>query len=57
MIYFSRPPELPSSILNQFLWYNKYVQINRITLYFKRFSEHNVTFVMDLLDNSENFKP
>ena len=30
--------------------------INKITLYFKRFSEHNVNFVMDLSGNSEKFK-
>ena len=27
-IYLNTPPELPSCIYNQFLWYNKYVQIN-----------------------------
>ena len=26
------------------------------TIYFKIFSEHNVNFVMDLLDNSGKFK-
>ena len=27
-----------------------------ITVYFKKFSEHNVNFVMDLLDNFESLK-
>ena len=52
MINFTTPPELPSSILNQFLWYNKYVRINKITVYVKRFSEHNLNFMID----SEKFR-
>ena len=42
MVYFKTPPELPSCILKQFLWSNKYVRNNKKTVYFKRFSEHNV---------------
>ena len=38
------------------IYYNKYVQINKKTTYFKRFSEHNVIFVMDLVYNSGKVK-
>ena len=56
MIYFNTQTEFPSCILNQFLWYNKYVRITEKTVYYKRFSEHNINYVMDLLDNSGKFK-
>ena len=56
MIYFTIPPELPFCILNQFLWCNKYVQINKKTVYFKKFSEHNIHFLIDLLEKSRKFK-
>ena len=55
-IYFNTPPEPCSCILSQLLWYNKYVWINKKTLNFKRLSDRNVNFVMDLLDNSGKIK-
>ena len=55
--FFIPPPGLPICILNQFSWCNKFVRINKIIfyinniliVYFKRFSENNVNFVLDLL--------
>ena len=35
---------------------NKYEQINKKTVYFKRFSEYNVNFMMDVLVNSGKCK-
>ena len=34
----------------------KMCELTKKTVFFKRFSEHNVNFVMDLLDNSGKFK-
>ena len=45
---YTTTPELNSCVLNKFLWYNKYVSINKKTAHFKRFSEHNIGFVMDI---------
>ena len=56
MIYFTSPTELTSCILIQVLWYNKYEQINKRTVYFKRFSEHNINFEKSLIDKSGKYK-
>ena len=56
MIYFTSPTELTSCILIQVLWYNKYEQINKRTVYFKRFSEHNINFEKSLIDKSRKYK-
>ena len=61
MIYFTTPPD--PCILNQYLWCNKYVGINKKNCIFwkkktifERFSEHNMNFVMDLSEKSGKLK-
>ena len=55
-MHFTTSPDIPFCILNQFLWYNKYIQINNKTAYFKSFTENYINFVMDLLEKLGKLK-
>ena len=49
-------PCFPSSILNQVLWYNKFIQINRKPVFYKKFSLNNINFLMQLVKRNGVFK-
>ena len=48
-------PDIPSSIFSQFLWHNRFVNVDHSSIYFEQFSEREVNFVMDLFDDQGNF--
>ena len=43
-------PCVPSCMLNQVLWFHKFIQINRKPVFYKRFSLNNINFLMQLVD-------
>ena len=45
-----------SCILNEFLWYNKYIKIGGNTINFKYFSEKGINYFIHLLNNDGYFK-
>ena len=48
-------PDIPSSIFSQFLWHNRFINVDHSSIYFEQFSEREVNFVMDLFDDQGNF--
>ena len=54
--YFSTHPETPSCILAQYLWFNKFIIVDNSYLNFTYFSNKNINFVSDLLNQNCNFK-
>ena len=42
--------------LNQVLWFNKFIQINRKPVFYKKFSLNNINFLMQLVDRKGVFK-
>ena len=55
-IFFYVNPCVPSCILNQVLWFNKVIQINRKAVFYKKFSLNNINFLMQLVDKNGSFK-
>ena len=47
-------PCVPSCILNQVLWFNKFIQIKPV--FYKKFSLNNINFLMQLVDRNGFFK-
>ena len=47
----SSPPFLQSSIASQFLWLNKYIQIDNECAIFSNFSENGINFVRQIFDS------
>ena len=54
--YFSTNPETPSCILAQYLWFNKFIIVDNSYLNFTNFSNKNINFVSDLVNENCNFK-
>ena len=54
--YFSTNPETPSCILAQYLWFNKFIIVDNSYLNFTNFSNKNINFVSDLVNQNYNFK-
>ena len=54
--FFYVNPCVPSCILNQVLWFNKFIQINRKPVFYKKFSLNNINFLMQLVDRNGSFK-
>ena len=54
--FFHVNPCVPSCILNQVLWFNKFIQINRKPVFYKKFSSNNINFLMQLVDRNGVFK-
>ena len=48
--------ELPSCILSNFLWFNKYILIEKKSIFFRDFSDKDLNFVYQLFDNNGNVK-
>ena len=48
--YLSFPVSLPSTITSQFLWFNKYIKVDRKCIYFRDFSKKGLNFVGQLFD-------
>ena len=41
---------LPSTSTSQFLWFNKYIKVDRKCIYFRDFSKNGLNFVGQLFD-------
>ena len=54
--YFSTNQETPSRILSQYLWFNKFIMVDNSYVDFTDFSNKNVNFVKDLVNENCNFK-
>ena len=54
--YFSTNPETPSYILPQYLWFNKFLIVDDSYVNFTNFSNENINFVCDLVNENCNFK-
>ena len=55
-IHFSWSPETPAFLLLQFLWFNKYIQIEDNLVYLIKFAAKNINFLTQLFEEG-NFKP
>ena len=44
---------LPSAIASQFLWHNRFIEIDGKTIYWSNFSENNINFVGQLFQNGK----
>ena len=49
--YFSTNPETPLCILSQYLWFNKFVIVDNSYVNFNNFSNKNINFVSDLVND------
>ena len=49
----STPVMLPSAIASQFLWHNRFIEIDGKTIYWSNFSENNINFVGQLFHNGK----
>ena len=47
------PVMLPSAIASQFLWHNRFIEIDVKTIYWSNFSENNINFVGQLFQNGK----
>ena len=47
------PVMLPSAIASQFLWHNRFIEIDGKTIYWSNFSENNIKFVGQLFQNGK----
>ena len=54
--YFSTNPETPLCILSQYLWFNKFIIEDNSYANFTNFSNKNINFVSDLVNENCNFK-
>ena len=54
--YFSASPEIPSCILSQNLWFNKFIILDNSYVNFTNFSTKNINFMIDLVNENCSFK-
>ena len=54
--YLSTDPETISGILSQNVWFNKHIIIGNSTVTFTKFSQKNISFVDQLVNESCQFK-
>ena len=54
--YFHMMPTVSSCILNQFLWYNKFLKIDNSVVFFKEFSNKGINFLVQLFDKENKIK-
>ena len=55
--HLASPATLPSTVACQFIWYNKYIQIDNKSIYLHNFSNRNLNFVGQLFDTDGKLKP
>ena len=55
MIFNVKPSAL-SCILNQVLWFNRFIQFNNKPVFYKRFSSNNINFLIRLVERNDVFK-
>ena len=48
--FLSYDPYVPSTILSQYLWFNKHIKIGNNSAYFSHFSNHGINFIGNLVD-------
>ena len=56
MKYFSSDPIVPSCILNQFIWYNKYIKVDGSPIFFKNISLKGINYLSHLINETGTFK-
>ena len=49
--FLSNDLSVPSTILSQYLWFTKHVKIGNNSVYFSHFSNHDINFIGNLVDN------
>ena len=49
-------PDNTSGMLNQFIWFNRYIKIGNYSIFFKAFSVKNVNFIINLFNNDGTIK-
>ena len=49
-------PSVPSTILSQYLWFNKHINIGNNSVYFSHFSNHGINFIGNLGDINGKYK-
>ena len=54
--YLSSPPNLPSTIANQFIWFNKNIKVANKSIYFSSFSKNGLNFVGQLFNVNGSLK-
>ena len=54
--YLSTNPETPLRILPQYLWFNKFIIVDNSYVNFTNFSNKDINFVNDLVNENCNFK-
>ena len=54
--YFSTNPETPPCILSQYLWFDKFINVDNSYVNFTNFLNENIKFVSDLVNENCNFK-
>ena len=54
--HFAITNEIPSCILSQHLWYNVNIQVNKTSIQFSRFSETNIHYVSQFLNDNGSIK-
>ena len=54
--YLSTNPETPLRILSQYLWFNKFIIVDNSYVNFTNFSNKDINFVNDLVNENCNFK-
>ena len=50
--YLSNSPTVISTMANQFLWFNRYIKINNMPVFFKIFSDKKINFVKQLFKDN-----
>ena len=46
--YLTRKPQIPSSILSHYLWYNENIHVDKNSIYLAQFSEKNINYASQL---------
>ena len=54
--FLSYNPSVPSTILSQYLWFNKHIKIGNNSAYFSHFSNHGINFIGNLVDINGRYK-
>ena len=54
--FLSYDPSVPSTILSQYLWFNKHIKIGNNTVYFSHFPNDGISFIGNLVEINGKYK-
>ena len=54
--HFAMMAEITSCILSQYLWYNKSIQVDKVSIHFLTFSEKSINYVSQLFSDNGSIK-